>query len=144
MPYIIGIIILAVVAVGFALTKNNDTDMVATEATPTEVATRETSGEATPVIADGAHTTSVTYLTPARDEYLLDITLTTENGIIVDANIVYSQGSEIDPNAQRFEAAYKEVVIGQPIAGLEVSRVGGASLTSAAFNQALENIRSEA
>lgn len=144
MSYIIGIIVIAVVAIGFTLTKNGDIPPSQTEVATSETVTRETSGDAVATITDGTHSTSVTYFTPARNEYLLDVTLITENGIITDANVAYSQGAEKDPNAQRFEAAYKEVVIGQSISDLEVSRVGGASLTSAAFNEALAKIRSEA
>lgn len=142
MPYIIGILALVVVAVGFTLTKDteNPTASIATKET-TEI---PVASEAAPFLADGTHTTSATYRTPANNEYLLEVSVTTAAGIITDSNIVYSLGAENDPNAQRFEAAYKEVVIGQSISDLEVSRVGGASLTSAAFNEALAKIRSEA
>ncbi|MCA9362529.1 hypothetical protein KC906_04080, partial [Candidatus Kaiserbacteria bacterium] len=150
MAYIIGIIVVVLVAVGFALMKSEDapeptmaqeetnspeasTDILV--AGDTEVNTEVVSASTIP---DGAHTTSVTYLTPANNEYLLNVTLTTNNGVITDANIVYSQGAEVDPNAQRFEGAYKEAIIGKQIDELDLSRVGGASLTTGAFNRAIE------
>lgn len=151
MAYIIGIILIVVVAVGFALSRPKDTttepvvtttensepavesaDIVSTDSMENE--TKEIS------IADGTHETTVFYSTPAKDEYRLDVSLTTEDGVITDANIVYSQGAEEDPNPQRFDKAYKEVVIGQELEGLELSRVGGASLTTTAFNEALTKI----
>ncbi|MCA9354311.1 MAG: hypothetical protein KC877_02200 [Candidatus Kaiserbacteria bacterium] len=151
MAYIIGIIVVVLIAVGFAMTKSSDTPTTITTEPETSLPVAETpavtdtesADTMTTVIADGVHTTAVTYLTPANNEYLLDVSLTTENGVITDANIVYSQGAEKDPNAQRFEGAYKEEIIGKKIDELDLSRVGGASLTTGAFNGAVDNILAE-
>lgn len=131
------------------------TDFVATEPTPetptipvdTIVSTPTTKPEI--VVGaldyvDGTYTTAVTYMTPKKDEYLLDVTFTIANDVVIDTDIVYSQGAEKDPNAQRFEAAYEAVVIGKDIDTLNLSRVGGASLTTGAFNKALANIKLDA
>ncbi len=127
------------------------TDSVATEPAPTPTnATPETPTSKPEVVAqtsdynDGSYTTSVTYMTPKKDEYALDITLTLANDVVVDADIVYTKGAEKDPNAQRFEAAYEAVVIGKDIDTLNLSRVGGASLTTGAFNNALAKIKLDA
>ena len=93
---------------------------------------------------DGEYTTRTTYLTPRRDEYSLDVTLTLKDDVVVDASIDYGQGAENDPNAARFEAAYKTEVIGKPLSEISLSRVGGASLTTGAFNAALADIKADA
>lgn len=171
MPYLIAFIIVIVAGVGFALFKSDQTTtdtapIVTQEATDTpepmepgtetETATLPETSPETSVVApqltdaanpdtipDGTHTTSVTYFTPKRDEYRLDVSLTTQDGIVTDANVIYSQGAENDPNPKRFEGAYKEVVIGTPLTDLDLSRVGGASLTTDAFNEAVDNILAE-
>lgn len=159
MPYIITLVVIVALGVGFTLLQSDKT--VTTE-TPTPItetittteapATRETTqtGENPQVVTaqgdyeNGVHSTQVTYLTPVRSEYLLDISLTLVNDIITDASIGYSQGAEVDPNAQRFEAAYKSQIIGKDIDSLNLARVGGASLTTGAFNEALVAIKTDA
>lgn len=151
MPYVVGAIVLIVVAVGFTFIRNgSDTAPVATQPVETEVM-QETSelvdNVPAPVASDytdGSYTTSVTYFTPMQSEYHLDVTLTLASDVVVDANIVYSNGAEKDPNAQRFEAAYQAEVIGMDIDSLNLSRVGGASLTTGAFNDALAKIKVQA
>lgn len=156
MPYIIALVAIVALGVGFTLLQS---DKTATTETPTPV-TETTTDTTTPVVtetetpteevsakndyANGTHSTQVTYFTPMRSEYLLDISLTLTNDIVTDANITYSQGAEIDPNAQKFEAAYKEQVIGKDIDSLNLARVGGASLTTGAFNEALVTIKADA
>jgi hypothetical protein len=147
MPYVIAIIVLLLVGIGFTMLQ------APKEVTDTVVRTEEQEITITPsqddqtltatTIPDGSHGTKVTYFTPKRDEYTMEISLTTENGIITDSTIVYSNGAEVDPNAQRFEGAYKEMVIGQSIHDLSLSRVAGASLTTNAFNEAVAKIVAE-
>lgn len=114
------------------------------QATDTPTPATNDSGIETSDYKNGIHNTSVTYLTPKRDEYAMTVSLTLTGDIVTDASINYSQGAEKDPNAQRFEAAYKAEVIGKDIDTINLSRVGGASLTTGAFNDALANIKTEA
>ncbi len=143
MPYIIAVLVIAVLGIGFTLLQSNKV-----EETPTpvvqEVAVPNTETTTTNDYRDGSHTTKVTYLTPMKSESILDVTLMVTNDIVTDAQIVYSQGAENDPNAQRFETAYRTEVIGKDIDTLNLSRVGGASLTTSAFNEALANIKTDA
>src|SRR3989344_1271792 len=82
--------------------------------------------------------------TPARTTLEIDVTLTVEGGIVTDANVVYDNGEGFsNPNQERFDGAYKAEVIGKPLNDISLSRVGGASLTSNAFNEALEIIRTQ-
>ena len=154
MPYVIAIVVLLLVGIGFTMLqapKEVTDTVVRTEEqevtiTPSQediITTSDEQPSTAATIPDGSHGTTVTYFTPKRDEYTMEISLTTENGVITDSTIFYSNGAEVDPNAQRFEGAYKEMVIGQSIHDLSLSRVGGASLTTNAFNEAVAKIVAE-
>ena len=93
---------------------------------------------------DGTYETDVTYLTPMRSEYGVNVSLTLTKDIVTGATVTYSDGAENDPNAAKFQAAYKAQVIGKDIDTLNLARVGGASLTTGAFNNALVAIKADA
>ncbi|MEN9920503.1 MAG: hypothetical protein RL538_396 [Candidatus Parcubacteria bacterium] len=140
MPYIIAILVIAVLGVGFTLFQSKDASEAPAAVTTTETpATKETIA-----YRDGTYTAKTSYQTPKRDEYVMDVTLTFAGNVVTDASVAYSQGAEKDPNAQKFEAAYKAEVVGKKIDSINLSRVGGASLTTTAFNNALTNIKIEA
>lgn len=161
MPYIIAILIVVVAGVGFTLFRTSapsDTAPTVSEATSTNAAVAINNGtseevqvpsttqtqspdSATSAYKDGTYLSEVTYLTPIRKEYKLDVELSVKDGIVTGAEVTYSQGAEKDPNAQRFEAAYRTEVIGKSLESINLSRVGGASLTTGAFNKALAEIK---
>lgn len=92
-----------------------------------------------------SYTKTVSYLTPARTTHEMDVQLTLENSIVTAATITYDGGAGYsNPHQERFDAAYTTQVIGKRIEDISLSRVGGASLTSAAFNEAVAEIRTEA
>jgi hypothetical protein len=160
MPYVIALVVIIVGGLAVYLLQDSSeiktinkapvqvTDelipVAATTSQPAPTASTDTPAIVENVYKDGTYKTQVTYLTPKRDEYLLDVSLTIQKDIVTGANVVYSQGAEIDPNPQRFEAAYKDEIIGKPLDAINLSRVGGASLTTAAFNKALASIKTDA
>jgi hypothetical protein len=90
------------------------------------------------------YTGSGSYLTPARTSHKIDVTLTLENGIVTAADVVYDGGTGYsNPNQERFDGAFEAQVVGKPLNSISLSRVGGASLTSEAFNQAVASIKAE-
>lgn len=94
---------------------------------------------------DGSYTTQVSYFTPRRTEHIMDITLTIENDIVVDTEIVWDGDIEPKtPSHSGFDAAYESEVVGRSLSTVNLSRVGGASLTSEAFNEAVQAIEVEA
>lgn len=94
---------------------------------------------------DGTYTGTGSYLTPARTNHTLAVTLTIENGTIVDSTIRYDdKDGYSNPNQERFDNAYREHVIGASLSEVKLSRVGAASLTSQAFNDAIVEITKEA
>jgi formylmethanofuran:tetrahydromethanopterin formyltransferase len=149
MSYVIAILIVVALGVGFTLFQNSKAEAPAavqvTQEAPTRTAEAEVENKVTKSdYKDGSFSTDVTYLTPKRDEYGVNVSLTLKQDIITDAKVTYSNGAEKDPNAAKFEAAYKVQVIGKDIDTLELSRVGGASLTTGAFNNALVQIKADA
>jgi len=83
------------------------------------------------------------YFTPRRTEHDLIITLELEGETIVASNITYDGGPAITPAHSGFDGAYSAEIIGQNINEIDLSRVGGASLTSVAFNEAVADIRAQ-
>jgi hypothetical protein len=85
-----------------------------------------------------------TYLTPARTKHELDVTLTLEAGLVTEVDVVYDNGEGFtDPHQERFDAEYKTLVVGKSLSEISLSRVGGASLTTNAFNEAITAIKSQ-
>lgn len=159
MPYLIAIALIIIAGVVYLFLYDNNASEspvvdVSTQGSTTDVTSGEkikvpTSPTPTPTTPangykDGTYETSVTYLTPVRSQYKLDVTFTVAKDVITAADVAYSQGAEKDPNAAKFEAAYKAQVIGKDIDSLNLSRVGGASLTTGAFNNALVAIKTDA
>jgi hypothetical protein len=144
MPYIIAILAVVILGVGFTLFKSQDTEPAVVPVVNIEPITDTQKESASAVYKNGTFKTQTSYQTPKRDVYAMEVSLVLENDIVKDAQIVYTQGAEKDPNAQKFEAAYRTEVIGKNIDSLNLSRVGGASLTTNAFNTALVDIKADA
>ena len=90
------------------------------------------------------YTGSGTYLTPARTNHKIDVSLTVEDGIVTAADVIYDGGEGFsNPNQERFDGAFEAQVVGKSLDSISLSRVGGASLTSEAFNQAVVAIRAQ-
>lgn len=140
MPYIIAAVVIIVLGVGFTLFGTNKPVV---EAPTTQTPLQEIPANSA-LYKNGLYTTVTTYRTPKQTEYQLNVALTITDDIVTDAVVTYSQGAEKDPNAKRFEDAYKAEVIGKSLDGINLSRVGGASLTTNAFNKALTEIKKQA
>jgi len=93
---------------------------------------------------DGTYTAPASYFTPRRTKHDMDITLTIVDDIITAAVITYDGGVAQTPIHSRFDEAYRAEIIGQPLEQVSLSRTGGASLTSGAFNEALVEIKTQA
>ena len=117
------------------------------EETSTPTAVEEVIPEPVPEViqAPAAPATTVSaeasYFTPRRTNHDIGVTLTLEGAIITAANVTYDGGAAVTPSHGAFDATYGAAVIGQNINTVSLSRVGGASLTSDAFNDAVADIR---
>lgn len=156
MPIVVAILGVIIVALGFAIffiPKQTEVpapvseEMNRTEQMEAaEEAVIETNPNPTPdtTITGTTFTEKVSYLTPARTEHKMAVSLTVTDGVVTEANVVYDEGDGFsNPNQERFDAAYKAEVIGKSLADISLSRVGGASLTSQAFNDAVAKIAAQ-
>jgi hypothetical protein len=133
---------------GEEVPEENPTPAVVPEASRTEEMTMQEEAPVsiqpapTPAVASGqTYSEKVSYLTPARTEHKLNISLTVAAGVVTGASIVYDEGAGFSNGHQeRFDNAYKAQVVGKSLENISLSRVGGASLTSEAFNKAVATI----
>ncbi|MFT4231123.1 MAG: FMN-binding protein [Microbacterium sp.] len=94
--------------------------------------------------ADGTYTAEGTYSTPESVE-TISVTLTLEDDTISAVDVV---GDPQEPESVEYQGKFiggiADEVVGKDIDEISVSRVAGSSLTSAGFNQAVEEIRQQA
>lgn len=153
MPYLVALAVIIIAGIGFTLfqsdkVSNNpqtaeiiisddEADVIPETSSPTDSETANNYN-------NGVFNTVATYKTPNNDIYSMNVSLTLEDDTVTESNIVYVDKASNSPSVKRFEAAYRNEVIGKNIDTINLSRVGGASLTSNAFNQALTTIKTDA
>ena len=94
--------------------------------------------------ADGTYTADGSYATPESVE-TISVTVTLENDVITAVEVTGDpQKRESEQYQGQFIGGIADVVVGQDIDDIQVSRVAGSSLTSNGFNEAIETIKSEA
>jgi uncharacterized protein with FMN-binding domain len=109
-------------------------------------ATEEPVAAVTGPYSNGDYDATADYQSPNGTE-TIDVELTLENDVITDITVT---GKSVDPSPEvlrfqgEFEAGIADVVTGQNIDELNVHRVGGSSLTSSGFNEAIERIKIKA
>lgn len=111
---------------------------------PTPAASTGDSGSSTSTYADGTYSAQGSYATPESVE-TIEVTVTLQDDIITDVEV---SGDPQKRESERYQAEFiggiAEVVVGEDIDQISVSRVAGSSLTSGGFNQAIDQIRSDA
>jgi len=94
--------------------------------------------------ADGTYTAEGSYATPESVE-TITVTVTLQDDIVTDVEVTGDpQKRESEQYQSQFIGGIADVVEGQDIDDIQVSRVAGSSLTSGGFNEAIETIKSEA
>jgi uncharacterized protein with FMN-binding domain len=118
--------------------------IVSASATPSPTAAATASSTPSSGYRNGTYTTSVTYSVP-RSQNGISIALTINNGTITAATASHQTGDE---ESEFYTGSFQEklqgTIVGKELDTVSVSRLGGASLTSAAFTRALSTIRSNA
>jgi len=125
-----------------SMSPGDEDSMVETDGTTSDDAALRTAPEAV-AAPSTTYVAEASYFTPRRTEHDMTITLELEGTTVVDANVTYDGGAPTTPQHSSFDAAYATEVIGVDINELELSRTGGASLTSNAFNEAVAAIRAQ-
>jgi hypothetical protein len=127
-------------------TAEADTDTTTPEpaasTAPDSGATGDSTGDSAYV--DGTYTADGSYATPESVE-TITVTVTLADDVVTAVEVTGDpQKSESEQYQGQFIGGIADVVVGQDIDTLSVSRVAGSSLTSGGFNQAIDAIKSEA
>lgn len=135
------------------ITDNNETKTPAdnSETTSPQSTSNDTSQNQTETTTsnseyiDGTYSAKISYSVPKGHTNTLSVTMTVENDTITSIQTSSDyQDHESAEYTDAFDAKINGTVEGEPIADAFVGRIGGASLTSSAFNSALRKILNEA
>lgn len=111
------------------------------EATETERLTQDFEYE------NGEYEAVGSYTVPNGTEHTVQVVLAVESDEVTRA-LVYFDGQEEGQTSTNYQAQFldsiEDAVVGQALGDVSPSRVGGASLTTQAFNDAVGDIRSQA
>lgn len=91
---------------------------------------------------NGTYRTQASYRTPGG-QYQIGVTLTVSDDKVTSTSVTFNTGGG-DSYSKAFNRSYQSSVAGQNLGTVHPARIGGASLTTNAFNKALDSIRSQA
>lgn len=92
---------------------------------------------------DGTYNAQNTYRTP-EGTYTMDISIRVIDDIVATTDITFDAKGAESGYTKRFLSNYKSLVAGEDLEKISLSRVGGSSLTTKAFNTALNAVRAQA
>ncbi|MBP9761983.1 hypothetical protein KBD11_02850 [Candidatus Saccharibacteria bacterium] len=118
-------------------TSNADSAATHTSATP----------QASSSFKDGSYNASVQYEVPKGFTNDIDVKLTLSGGTVSAVHVTDSFSGADRESAEyidAFEANIESAIVGKSIGDVALSRVGGASLTTQGFNEALADIANQA
>lgn len=92
---------------------------------------------------NGTYSTTVSYRTP-DGTYQMNVALTVVDDSVTGTSVAFDSRGARDGYSRRFSNSYQSQVVGKDLSNVQLSRVGGASLTTRAFNNAVSSIKSEA
>ena len=142
---IIVIVLIGAIAAAMAALNNNEAAAPVPSGSTTQPSTNEQSTTpATSEYKDGTYAATGAYSTPGGRETIgLEVTLA--DGVVQDATLTQNaMTGEAKEYQARFASGYKSQVVGKSIDEISLSRVAGSSLTSAGFNDALDQIKDDA
>lgn len=113
--------------------------------TQTTTPTSEISDTSSSVYANGTYTATTSYAVPRGFQNTIKVTVTVDNGTISAVSATHEyEDRESEFYVDAFDADISAAVGGDTIDDAYAGRVGGASLTSNAFNDALQTIVNDA
>lgn len=121
------------------------TSQTTSAATPMTSQQTSSAGSTATTYADGTFAATTSYNVPEGDTNSVSVNMTVKDGVITAVSATHDY-----PNRQSgrftdwFDQELQAEVVGKSLGGLSVSRVGGASLTSNAFDDVLDTIRNDA
>ena len=143
----IGIFIL-VSAFSYSITASRETSgslLVDADSAATKEVMAMMNGEMGQMMTDGMYRSEVRYEVPYGYVEAMFLEVTIADGLVTDSNVDFEIANPVSGDYMRsFKQYYKEEVIGKQISEISLARVGGATLTNAAFDAALEKVKAEA
>ncbi|MEZ4104186.1 MAG: hypothetical protein R3B60_02785 [Candidatus Paceibacterota bacterium] len=149
MPIVFIIIGVIILALGYTFFFSNDTKTDDTTDTKTEVNTTKENNVGDKTLPTSStpqtFTQKATYVNPSRKTQEIEIILEVNDGMVTNSQVKYDgkDSGYANKYQERFDEVYKSEVIGKKLDQIHLSRVGGASLTSEAFNNAVADIISQ-
>ena len=149
---IIALVAIVGVAVAVFLVMQSDDDVTDTgSSTQVETTTSDTEPTITDVvedaaaIVDGTYSASTDYQVPERHTSTIDVEVSVVDGVVEGLDIAHTATSdESEENQDSFDRQIEDLVVGEKLEDIDLSRVGGASLTTDAFMSVLVSIISDA
>jgi uncharacterized protein with FMN-binding domain len=93
---------------------------------------------------DGSYEATGSYVSPGGTQSI-KLSVTLKDNVVVSTE---AESGAVDSESKEFQAkflsGYKAMVVGKDINSISLSRVSGSSLTSQGFNNAIEQIKTEA
>lgn len=114
--------------------------------TTTEKPAETTPATPTTAYSDGAHSITTSYIAPGNANHTMAVTLTLKDDVVTASTITFG-GDKVGESSKyqsRFMSAYESQVIGKKLDTIKLSRVGGASLTTGGFNDAVAKVKATA
>jgi len=153
-PGIVALIIVALVAIAATavIVVNQNQNEADTTTNTTQTTDSESKPEAvntgsdtdTSAYADGTYSATGSYSSPGGRESI-ELTVTIKDGVITSTSLETDPASRDSRTYQTsFASGYKDLVVGKNVDEVSLSRVAGSSLTSNGFNDALDQIKSDA
>lgn len=146
---IIGIIVVALIAIAATAVivlsgnRTDESNTPSASVSPSPSTAAETA-DSTSSYKDGTYTATGSYQTPGGRESI-DVTVTLSGGTITDATVKQNAISgEAEEYQGKFVSGYKSQVVGKKINEVSLTRVAGSSLTPNGFNDAIDDIESQA
>jgi len=140
---LIGIAATAVIVINTSNQKTESSTSSNNTPVPALTSDKDDSGAMT-AYADGTYNATGSYITPGGKESI-DLTVTLKDGVIVSTSLVTNAKSgDAKEYQSEFASNYKDFVVGKSVDRVSLSRVAGSSLTSNGFNDALDQIKTDA
>jgi cytoskeletal protein RodZ len=92
---------------------------------------------------NGTYSATKSYRTP-DGTYQMNVSVTVKDDTVTGSTLSFDADGARDGYSKRFSSDYQSQIVGKNLGSASLSRVGGASLTTKAFNSALDSIRSQA
>lgn len=147
---ITGVVVLIVIAIIFGLTQyqkiEEDTEIITTRVEG-EVSKKEeiVAERSASLYKDGAYNINLDYPAPGGHTENMDFVMTITNDRLTNLEIKYvASNKESEQWQGRFAKKIKGEVLNEEINNISPARIGGASLTTTAFNEALKQAQTQA